>query len=64
MKITGKENKQWSRLGARATYGQAILMLAEKLENLMVLSADLGNSSGLDRFKATYPDKFLNIVNV
>jgi transketolase len=36
-------------------------MLAEKLENLMVLSADLGNSSGLDRFKATYPDKFLNI---
>jgi transketolase len=36
-------------------------MLAEKLDNLMVLSADLGNSSGLDRFKATYPDKFLNI---
>lgn len=61
MKITGKENKQWSRLGSRATYGQAILMLAEKSENLMVLSADLGNSSGLDRFKATYPDKFLNI---
>jgi transketolase len=61
MKITGKENKQWSRLGSRATYGQAILMLAEKLENLMVLSADLGNSSGLDRFKALYPDKFLNI---
>jgi len=61
MKITGKENKQWSRLGSRATYGQAILMLAEKLNNLMVLSADLGNSSGLDRFKATYPDKFLNI---
>ena len=61
MEITGKENKQWSRLGSRATYGQAILMLAEKLDNLMVLSADLGNSSGLDRFKATYPDKFLNI---
>ena len=61
MKITGKENKQWSRLGSRATYGQAILMLAEKSENLMVLSADLGNSSGLDRFKATFPDKFLNI---
>ena len=61
MKISGKENKQWSRLGSRATYGQAILMLAEKLDNLMVLSADLGNSSGLDRFKATYPEKFLNI---
>ena len=61
MKISGKENKQWSRLGSRATYGQAILMLAEHLNNLMVLSADLGNSSGLDRFKTMYPDKFLNI---
>ena len=61
MKITGKENKQWSRLGSRATYGQAILMLAEQKKNLMVLSADLGNSSGLDRFKSAYPDKFLNI---
>ncbi len=61
MKITGKENRQWSMLGARATYGQAILMLAEQVDNLMVLSADLGNSSGLDRFKSSYPDKFLNI---
>ena len=61
MKITGKENRQWSRLGSRATYGQAILMLAEINENLMVLSADLGNSSGLDRFKSAYPDKFINI---
>ena len=61
MKITGKENKLWSRLGARATYGQAILMLAKEVDNLMVLSADLGNSSGLDRFKSSYPDKFLNI---
>jgi transketolase len=60
MKITGKENKQWSRLGSRATYGQAILMLAEHQKNLMVLSADLGNSSGLDRFKTAYPDKFIN----
>lgn len=61
MKITGKENKHWSRLGARATYGQAILMLAEHKDNLMVLSADLGNSSGLDRFKNAYPDKFVNV---
>ena len=25
------------------------------------ISADLGNSSGLDRFKKTYPDQFLNV---
>jgi len=59
--ITEKDNRQWSRLGSRATFGQAILMLAEKKNNLIVMSADLGNSSGLDRFKASYPDKFLNI---
>lgn len=61
IQITEKESRQWSRLGSRATFGQAILMLAEKKENLIVLSADLGNSSGLDRFKSSYPDKFLNI---
>jgi transketolase len=59
--ITEKDNRQWSRLGSRATFGQAILMLAEKQDNLIVLSADLGNSSGLDRFKSSYPDKFINI---
>jgi len=61
MKLTGKQNKLWSRIGSRATYGQAILMLAERKENLMVLSADLGNSSGLERFRKTYPEKFVNV---
>ena len=51
----------WSKLGPRAVYGQAILALAKECAELIVLSSDLGNSSGLDRFKATYPDKFLNV---
>jgi transketolase len=42
-------------------YGQAILDLAERRPDLMVLSADLGNSSGLDRFKKSYPDQFVNV---
>ena len=41
--------------------GQAILALAEETENLMVLSADLGQSSGLGRFKKAYPDRFVNV---
>lgn len=61
MEFTGKQNRLWSRIGSRATYGQAILMLGGFKENLMVLSADLGNSSGLERFRKTYPDKFVNI---
>lgn len=53
--------KMWSRLGSRAVLGQAMLALAGEKDNLMVLSADLGNSSGFARLKNTYPDKFLNI---
>jgi transketolase len=60
IKISEAEIKTWTRLGSRAVYGQAILQLAKSLENLMVLSADLGKSSGLDRFMNAYPDKFLN----
>ncbi len=52
--------RQWSRLGSRAMFGQSILALAENLSNLMVLSADLGKSSGLDRFAAAYPEQFIN----
>lgn len=59
--ITPANAKTWSRIGARATYGQAILSLSEHTPHLMVLSADLGNSSGLDRFKNTYPEKFVNV---
>lgn len=61
LQITPSTTRQWSRLGSRAIFGQAILALAETEQNLMVLSADLGNSSGLDRFKNTYPDKFVNV---
>lgn len=42
-------------------YGQAILDLAENRPDIMVLSADLGNSSGLDRFSRSFPDQFVNV---
>jgi transketolase len=61
LEITLSNARQWSRLGSRGVFGQAILALAEEAPNLMVLSADLGNSSGLDRFKTAYPEKFLNV---
>lgn len=53
--------KHWSRLGSRASFGQAMLYLGQKKENLMVLSADLGRSSGLGRFQNDFPDKFVNV---
>ena len=61
IEITPRNARQWSRLGSRGVFGQAILSLAETKKDLMVLSADLGRSSGLGRFKNAYPDKFLNV---
>ncbi|MHB8062983.1 MAG: transketolase family protein [Ruminiclostridium sp.] len=58
--ITPMNARIWSKLGSRGTFGTAILELAKVKEDLMVLSADLGNSSGLDRFKSNYPDRFIN----
>lgn len=61
LEITPTNVRQWSRLGSRGFFGQAILALAETKQNLMVLSADLGKSSGLDRFRDAYPDRFVNV---
>jgi transketolase len=61
IEITPSNVRQWSRLGSRGVFGQAILAIAKNYPQMIVMSADLGNSSGLDRFKKTYPDQFLNI---
>lgn len=60
MDITPSLARQWARIGSRGIFGQAILAAAPRHDDLLVLSADLGNSSGLDRFKSTYPERFLN----
>ena len=52
---------QWARLGPRGTYGQAIFGFAEENPKIVALSADLGNSSGLDRFRSAYPERFINV---
>ena len=53
--------RQWSRIGPRGIYGQSLLSIADNVENIFAISADLGNSSGLDRFKNKYNDRFINI---
>jgi transketolase len=48
-------------LGSRAVFGVAMLDAAANADNVMVLTADLAISAGLERFRAAYPDKFLNV---
>lgn len=61
MEINASKARLWSKLGSRATYGQAILSLPDLNSNVLAMSADLGNSSGLAPFIRKYPDKFINI---
>ena len=61
MDINEKSIKIWSTIGARATLGIAALDLAKEIDNLMVLTCDVSTSAGLDRFRKTYPEKYLDL---
>jgi transketolase len=53
--------KTWSKLGQRgAFFGAAIFEVVEQFNNAVVVTADLGYLSGLDRFKNQYPERFFN----
>lgn len=56
-----KTAQMWSKIGPRATFGQAILHVFESREDLVAMSADLGSSSGLERLKKSSPDKFIDV---
>lgn len=60
IEIKKSKVKLWSRLGARATLGQAILEVAKERDDFYVMSADLAQSSGLVRFCEEFPDRFIN----
>ena len=53
--------KVWSTIGSRATFGIAALELAKDFENLMLLTCDVSTSAGLDRYRKTFPDKYLDL---
>ena len=61
MDINEKSIKIWSTIGARATLGIAALDLEKEIDNLMVLTCDVSTSAGLDRFRKTYPEKYLDL---
>ena len=62
MNIINERNiKIWSTIGSRATLGIAALELAKTMDNLMVLTCDVSTSAGLDRYRKTYPEKYLDL---
>jgi len=61
MIINDAKIKMWSTIGSRATFGLAALELGEKIDDLMILTGDTSTSAGLDRYRKTYPQKFLDV---
>lgn len=59
--VTERNAQTWSKIGSRATFGLAMAEIGKSAENLMVLTADTSTSAGLDRFKKSFPDKFLDV---
>jgi transketolase len=55
------EIRTMSMLGQRGVYGMTLNKLAADDDRIFALSADLRNSSGLDRFYANYSDRFVSV---
>lgn len=60
-KASSKAIRQWSIVGQRATAGLVINELAKSDERLIVVTADVSSSAGLDRFKKNFPEQFLDV---
>ena len=48
------------KIATRNAYGEALVALAEKYPELVVLDADLANATMTKIFKAAYPERFFN----
>ena len=44
-----------------SVFGVALMEIMRQNDNIMVLSADMSNYAGLNKFKETYPDHFINM---
>ena len=53
--------RTWSLLGPSGAHGTAAMELAETNPDVVMLTSDLCFFSGLERFKAAYPDKLYNL---
>ena len=61
IEITKNKIKTWSTVGQRATFGLVAFEIANKVKDLIILTCDVSTSAGLDRFRKSFPDKFLEL---
>lgn len=62
MEIKSTDIRTWSMLGQRGTiFAIALPELAQTKSDLKVMTADLAQNAGMDRFINAHPQKFLNV---
>ena len=61
MNFDEKKIKLFSTIGPRAAIGLSMMDFIKKNPNLMVLTSDVSTSAGLDRFRKTFPDNYLDV---
>jgi transketolase len=59
--FTRATTRSWSMLGSSGSFGVAALELPELNSNVAIVTADLSFFSGLDRFRAKYPERLYNV---
>jgi transketolase len=59
--VSPSKIRTWSILGSAGTFGSTIRELARDRDDLYVVTADLRNFSGLERFHNENPDRLVNV---
>lgn len=61
MKLDKSKIKIFSQIGMRASFGMVCLELVKNNNNLMVCTADVSTSAGLDRYRKKYLDNYVDV---
>ena len=61
IKLDANKIKFYSQIGTRATFGLACIELLKSYENLMICTADVSTSAGLDRFRKKFPNNYVDV---
>lgn len=61
MKYSNAVTRTWSILGSAGTFGLAAMELPSIDDRILLVTADLRNFSGLDRFAVAHPDRLINV---
>lgn len=61
MEINKRAIRAWSMMGQTGQFGVIMNQLAESNEDFCIVTADLCQFSGLERFSKEYPERFYNV---